>query len=378
MIAWALVVLPGLALAMTLYNLRYWPRGRARGSLGPVSVLIPARNEERNLSATLAALRGAHGPIVEILVYDDASTDRTPQILAEAAALDPRLRVLSGKGLPAGWIGKTHACHRLAEAAQSDNLLFLDSDVRWRPHGLVHLANLVQDYRADLVTAVPAQVLGSFFERLVLPLLHLTYTSWLPLPLIWRSRNPRFLAANGQVLWVHRQAYLQTGGFEAVRGEVVDDMAFCRRAKEVGLRVVFADGSELASCRMYTSANEVISGFSKNLYEGIGGSLPRLFFVLGLYFFAFVAPFLMLPLGLLWPEHLVPGLVAVTANVLLRGSLALQFDQPWWSVGLQPLGVLVLLGIGLNSYRWHRRGRIEWRGRAYAGKRERVTAEGVL
>ena len=332
MIAWALVILPGLALAMTLYNLRYWPRGRAGGSLEPVSVLIPARNEERNLSATLAALREAQGPIAEILVYDDASTDRTPQILAEAAALDPRLRVLSGTGLPAGWIGKTHACHRLAEAAQSDNLLFLDSDVRWRPHGLAHLANLVQDYRADLVTAVPAQVLGSFFERLVLPLLHLTYTSWLPLPLIWRSPNPRFLAANGQVLFVHRQAYLRTGGFAAVREEVVDDMAFCRRAKEVGLRVVFADGSRLASCRMYTSAAEVIAGFSKNLYEGIGGSLPRLIVILGLYFGAFVAPFLMLPLAVFWPELLAPVLVAVAANLGLRGALALRFAQPWWSV----------------------------------------------
>ncbi|MBK6689313.1 MAG: glycosyltransferase [Deltaproteobacteria bacterium] len=377
MIIWALVILPGVALALTLFNLRFWPRGRAGGSMGPVSVLIPARNEERNLAATLEALREAQGPIAEILVYDDASTDRTSQILAECAALDPRIRVLRGAGLPTGWIGKTHACHRLAEAAQSNNLLFLDSDVRWRRQGLAHLAGLVNDYQADLVTAVPAQELGSFVERLVLPLLHLTYTSWLPLPLIWRSSNPRFLAANGQVLWVSRQAYLQTGGFEAVRGEVVDDMAFCRRAKQAGLRVVFADGTELATCRMYTSAKEVVAGFSKNFYEGIGGSRLALLFVLGLYFSAFVAPFLLLPLGLFWPQWLAPAAMAVGINLVLRGALAVRFAHPWWSTLLQPLGVLVLLGIGLNSYRWHRRGRIEWRGRAYPGKRERIAAEGA-
>lgn len=373
---WWWIVLPAFALGVSLFNLFTWPRGRSRPSRRGISVLIPARNEERNLPRTLAALHQLQGPVEAIWVYDDASTDRTPEILAEWQQQEPRLRVVRGDGLPRGWIGKTHACHRLAERAESEGLLFLDADVTVEPELLERLGGLIDDYRADVVTAVPAQQTGSFFEGLVLPLLHLTYTSWLPLPLIWWSPNPKFLAANGQLLYVGREAYRQLGGFEAVRSELVDDMAFCRRAKEAGLKVVFADGSRLASCRMYQSRAEVIAGFSKNLYEGVGGQAWGLLAVLALYALAFVAPYVGLLMSVWIPEWRVPAGLAVGLNLVLRSLLAWRYAHRAWSVVLHPLGVLALIGIGLNSWWWQRRGRVEWRGRSYAARRVRTAPEG--
>jgi glycosyltransferase involved in cell wall biosynthesis len=375
-----------LPVGMIALNALVWPRGRPRPAAAPtVSVLIPARNEERAIGAALDALRAATGPILEIIVYDDGSTDATPRILAEKAAADPRVRVLSGVPLPPGWVGKPHACHRLGEAARGEVLLFLDADVRLAPDGLRRVLDLLaaapDGRETALVTAVPRQRTGTFAEALLLPLLHLVYLAWLPTPLVRRSADPRFLAANGQVLAVRRSAYAAIGGFAAVRAEVVDDMAFCRRAKVLGLPVLFADGHRLADCRMYEGFGQVWRGFSKNLYEGVGGHPAGLFFVVALLFWSFVLPYLALAAAL--PLHaatggtplaaslLLGGVVGVGANLAARGLLAARHRHGLAAVLLHPVAVLVLIGIAINSFRWSRAGRIAWAGRTYAARPHR-------
>lgn len=218
----------------------------------------------------------------------------------------------------------------------------------------------------------------SWAEQLVVPLLHLTYTSWLPLFLVHRAADPRFLAANGQILAVTREAYERIGGFEAVRADVVDDMAFCRAAKHAGLTVVFADGSTLGQCRMYTSTREVWEGFSKNLFEGIGGHPLGLLVVLSLYGSAFVLPFVWLVVGLAGvPALVLPAALAVGFNALLRAALAMRFKHPILGVLAHPVAVALLLGIAVNSWWWSRTGQIRWKGRAYAARSRRGEAGGA-
>lgn len=348
-----------------------WPRHGSPGSKAAVSVLIPARNEERGIELAVRSVFESGTHVQEVIVYDDGSTDKTPQILASLADEFPRLRIEKGIGLPDGWVGKPHACHQLARLASGEVLLFLDADVEVLPGGLDHILGLMADKKADLVTAVPRQVTGSFFERLVLPLLHLTYTSWLPMPLVWLSKDPRFLAANGQVLAVQREVYDAVGGFEAVRNEVVDDMAFCRLIKKAGRRVVFADGHDMAKCRMYTDANGVWEGFSKNLYEGIGASIVGLVGMLGLYTLTFVAPYLALLLSFWWPSLLWPATVAVGLNIMVRILLAIRHRHALEGVLLHPLSVIVLMAIAINSWLWNWKGAIRWSGRTYAARSNR-------
>jgi len=369
--AWVAAALAAFASSLTLWNLMVWPRGRrAEGALPRASVLIPARNEMASIEASVRAALAAKP--LEVVVYDDGSTDGTSEVLAALSLEDDRLRVVAGDGLPEGWVGKPHACHQLSRHARGEWLVFVDADVTLAPDGLQRLQGLAEDYDAEAVTAVPRQETRSFSERLILPLLHLTYTSWLPLPLIWRTHDPRFLAANGQILAVRRGAYDAVGGFERVRNEVVDDMAFCRQLKLGRRRVVFADGFALATCRMYGNAREVWRGFSKNLYEGIGGSLVALALVVALYVTAFVWPFVGLFGALLLPSLLVPSVAGVVANLVLRGALAVRFRQPFESVLLHPLGTLALMAIAVNSAVWTHRGRVEWAGRVYAARSRRV------
>ena len=370
-LAWTAAGLAALAALMTAFNLLTWPRGRQQvRHPGRVSVLVPARNEEASIGACVDALLAQEHPLHEVLVLDDGSTDRTAEILA-ARASGPRLRVLTGDGLPDGWVGKPHACHVLGHEATGDLLLFVDADVTLDSAAVGRIAALLDRHRADLLTAVPGQVTGSWMEHLILPLLHLTYTAWLPLVLIHLTQDPRFLAANGQILAVRADAYRAIGGFEAVKNEVVDDMAFCGAAKRAGKRVLFADGSTLARCRMYASPGEVWRGFSKNLYEGLGESPLRLLAVGSVYFLAFIAPFLLLPLALAVPLLAVPALVGVGLNVVTRVALAVRFGHHPLGVLGHPIAVVLLLGIALNSWRWARRGQIEWAGRTYAARSAR-------
>jgi chlorobactene glucosyltransferase len=215
--------------------------------------------------------------------------------------------------------------------------------------------------------------MGGFAERLLLPLLLLTYTSWLPLHLVSESRDPRLVAANGQLLAIRRAAYERCGGFAAVAHEIVDDVAFCRHAKRAGARVVFADGSQLAQCRMYRSAAALWRGFSKNLYEGVGGRWWSLLLVVVLYLTAFVAPYAGLGAALCGAaSSFWPALCGVSLNVALRAALAWRFAHPVEGLLLHPLAVLGLCAIALNSWRWNVRGRLSWAGRSYEPRARRT------
>ena len=364
---WAIFAAPALIPAgLVGLNLLTWTRGRPGALDGRLSVLIPARDEVAQIEGCVrAALQGGL-PVHELIVCDDGSTDGTTELLARLKGELPQLRVISGAPLPPGWVGKVHAMHQLAAAAEGELLLFLDADVRVAAGGLQRLAGLLPG--ADVVTAVPRQLMVTPAEGLLMPLLHLSYVAWLPMFLIPLVSDPRVLAANGQVLLVRRARLDQIGGVAAIKGEVVDDMALCRAVKKTGGRVIFADGRDIASCRMYQSRAEVERGFSKNLYEGIGGSLPALFVVIALHLLFFVLPYLGLLLSPFVPGLMLPALIGVGLNLALRLGMAARWGHPVWSAFAHPVGILGLLRIAVRSAVWSRQGRIEWRGRTYAGR----------
>lgn len=380
-VATAGAALAVFASALTVFNLAVWPRGRAtRGAVRRTSVLVPARNEAASIERCLRSVLDDDDPsLLEVVVYDDRSTDATPDILARLRAEYSKLRVVDGVELPPDFVGKPHACHQLAKHARGDVLLFVDADVELEPGGRARIADLMDRYGAELVTAVPRQTMGSAFEALVMPLLHVTYTSWLPLPLVWATHDPRFLAANGQLLAVTRDTHDLVGGFEAVRHDVVDDMAFCRLVKRARRRVVFADGTKMARCRMYDGPRALWRGFSKNLYEGIGENPIALAVVVALYTLAFIVPWGALATGLVSGnnELAMLGGVGVTAAVVLRAVSAWRLHHPWHGIITHPAAVAVFIAIAVNSWRWSMSDSIEWAGRTYAARRRRTASGGT-
>lgn len=361
---WAAAAFVGVQLAVATVNAATFPRlpsperpsVRARPT---VSILVPARDEAATLPATLPALlaQGAD----EVVVLDDASSDATPRILAEAAARHEVLRVLRGAPLPDGWNGKNWACHQLAGAARGELWLFTDADVHWREGALDALLTLWRRRRPGLLTVWPRQRTAGWFERIAVPQLDVILLGGLPHPLVARLPFASLAAANGQAMAWTPAAYRAAGGHAAVRGEVLEDVRLAQRAKAAGVRLQLALGGPWVETRMYRGAGEVIDGFAKNVLAA-AGSAPALIALVLLNLLAYSAAWPLAALDGRWSAVGVAGLA-------LRALTAVTSGRGPWEAVLQPLAPLALLPIAARALR--RGGGYTWRGREYAPGRGR-------
>lgn len=323
-----------------------------------VSVLLPVRNEAHHVERCLGAVLDQVGvPDLEVLVLDDGSTDGTGDVARRVAGDDPRVRILDGTPPPTGWLGKPHACARLAEEATGTVLVFVDADVRLAPHALAATVNLLRDSGTDLVCPYPRQLARTPAERLVQPLLQWSWLTTLPLRVAETSARPSLSAANGQLLAVDAEVYARAGGHGAVRGEVLDDIALLRAVKAVGGTGGVADGSQLATCRMYDGWPALRDGYSKSLWSAFGSKPGAVAAVGGLGVLYVVPAFAALRgsrLGLAGYAAAVLGRYAVAERTGGR-SLPDSFAHP---VSIGVLGWLTA-----RSWRLHDTGGLTWKGR---------------
>jgi glycosyltransferase involved in cell wall biosynthesis len=367
----------GLALALlytfvTLVNLAIFRAPRARPGAGrPVSVLIPARDEEANIQAAVeSALAGAgddaHGEL-EVVVMDDGSTDGTAAIVREMAAADRRIRLVEGAPLPPGWNGKQHACHQLARHARNEVLLFMDADVRLAPDAIARMLGYMAARRLDLVSGFPRQITGTLGEKVAIPQILVLLLGYLPFPFARLHGAPGFAAGCGQLMMVTAEAYRKAGGHAAFRDRMHDGLNLPRNVRIAGGRTDILDATPIASCRMYDNWPDLWSGFSKNATEGMakpvalpiwtvllsgGHHLPWITWLLGWLADA--------------PGVVAMSLWAIGLVYLARLALALKLRQPLVSVLLHPVGVGITLAIQYAALRAARKGRrAVWRGRAY-------------
>lgn len=368
-----------VALVMTRVNLGVYGRAAPRpaasvsvgaSGAGPVlTICIPARNEERNVDAVVrGALANADVPL-EVLVYDDQSSDRTPAILAALRGEDARVRAVTTEPLPAGWNGKQWGCERMGQAAQGQWLLFTDADVRFTPDCFARALAEAARLDAALLSTIPREETGTFLERLVVPMIHWMLFSWLPMPRMRATNDPATSAGCGQFLLVRRDAWLAAGGHAAFRDSMHDGIKLPRNVRRAGFHTDLYDGSDTVSCRMYRSAGETWRGFTKNAYEGLGSPVVLVVFTV-LEAFGILLPWIWLPVMLLvrGTESMptVPtGLAsfAIGAQIAQRRLLAKRFSQPWECWVLHPVTIVLLLAIQWRSWWLHLTKRRAWRGR---------------
>ncbi|MDP2952328.1 MAG: glycosyltransferase, partial [Chloroflexota bacterium] len=295
----ALIALIFLNVANNLHILsEAVPRGELPQPLPLVSVLVPARNEERNIGPCLSSLLAQDYANLEILVLDDDSSDRTAQMVEGYARKDARLRLLKGAPLLQGWHGKAYACHQLAQAARGEYLLFTDADTVHTPHSVSWTLRLAKERGADLVTYFPRLVTESFWEKTIMPIMHFGILSYLPLGLVERSQNPWFSMALGPFMFFGREFYQGIGGHAAVKDEIAEDVALGRLVKRAGGRLLLTDGTEVLRVRFYHSLGEVWRGFTKSAFAAADYSAPAFLGLLVLNFFLFLLPYYFLYLWL--------------------------------------------------------------------------------
>ncbi len=231
-----------------------------------VSVLVPARDEERGVGACLASLSAQTYPDLEIIAVDDGSTDRTPALLAEAARRDLRVRVVRVAGPPPGWIGKSFALDAGVVGARGRWLCFTDADTVHAPESIARAVGFAEARGLALLSLTSRQLTRSFWERVIQPVVFGLLDQWFPLERVNDPASP-LAAANGIFILVDRETYHAAGGHRAVAGEVLEDVALARRVKAGGGRIAFVDGADLVAAWMYPDLAAIRRGWTKNLYR---------------------------------------------------------------------------------------------------------------
>ncbi|MFN3385107.1 MAG: glycosyltransferase [Candidatus Thermochlorobacter sp.] len=335
-----------------------------------VSILVPARNEERNIERCVSSLLAQDYPHFEVIVLNDHSSDRTGEILARLQQRSSRLKVLDGKALPEGWLGKAWACQQLAEAASGELLLFTDADTVHNPDAARRAVATLLTTKSDMLTAVPYQIMHSFWEKMGVPLVHFLIMCFLPMSQVWQSRNTAFAFACGQFILFRREFYQKIGGHAAVRTALVEDVWLVKATKRAGGKAMVFNGIDSIRCRMYNSFSDVWKGFSKNLFAGVNYSYAGMTGIALMMFACFVAPyfffvvsFFIAPFSLEWFG--LP-LIQILLAFLMRLIVAQRFHLPIISVWLHLISILLFIGIAFNSMRliWSGKG-AEWKGRRY-------------
>jgi chlorobactene glucosyltransferase len=345
-----------------------------------ISVCVPARNEQRNIHACVEAILIQDYPNLEIIVLDDRSTDATPEILRQLAARYEKLRVIHGADLLKSWAGKPHALYQASASAHGEWLCFVDADTFLSPNTLSSCYSKAIETKADMFTIMTFQILGSFWEKVVMPIV-MTALSVGFSPRRVNDPNSKDAIANGQFILIKRSVYDAIGGHERVKDSIVEDKAIAEQVKWNGYRLIVANGYSYARTRMYTSLSEMWEGWTKNIYLGLSDrpSLTLLGFV-GVFLALFAAVILPLwpALGVYWYWN-GGGWLALTVvaqSVILwaiviyaRAQIAVGMGiSPWYALTL-PLGSVVFAAMMITSTWKVLSGQgVLWKGRRYAPK----------
>jgi glycosyltransferase involved in cell wall biosynthesis len=333
----------------------YLPKGNPVGT-PLVSVLIPARNEEKNIGKLLDGILSQSYRNIEVIVYNDQSTDQTSTIVNRFSESDNRITVINGDHLPIGWLGKNYGCFRLAQAAKGDFFIFLDADVSVSSSFVESALGYMQRKRLVLLSMFPRQELVSMGEKLVVPSMNWILLSMLFLRLVRWSKRRSLAAANGQMMMFDAKVYREKQWHEQVKSSPVEDIRISRLIKRQKLRMATLLGSDDVSCRMYASYSEAIKGFTKNVTAFFGGSivLTILFLLIGT-----LSPFIVV-FGLPFPLALLYFFSLISARLLIT---KLSGQSVFTNLLLWPIQHLAFIHLVFKAFFYSRTKNLQWKGR---------------
>ena len=352
-------------------------RRRARAARTPrVSVIIPARDEERSIGIALASHLSQDYPDFEVIVVNDRSSDRTGEILAALARKDSRITAVTGLEPPAGWLGKPHALHAGASVATGELLLFADADVVYDPRTLAEAVSLLESRELDFLALLPRLATEGFWESVLMPFVLGAYFTGIGFlaNLDW----PRWAAAGGGAgNLVRRRVYDALGGHAAIKDSVIDDVHLALRSKRAGFRTRVARAEDRVSVRMYRGLFEVVNGFTKNIAYALQGFLGAVLFLLTAVFTLFwVVPPLVLAVALLGapvaPREVLLAAAAFALVVAARIASAAVLSDKLWPAVTHPI-MSAIWGFIICRSLYHRivRRRLVWRGREFDARAAR-------
>jgi chlorobactene glucosyltransferase len=355
-------------------NFKFWRNGNGlelniQRHYPRTSILVPARNEEKSIVTCVTSLLQQDYPDFEVIILDDASTDKTGVLLDALAIQYPQLRVIhSDKEPPPGWSGKVYACAQLAPYATGDWLLFTDADTQHASQSIMQGFLEAQRLNVSLLSALPYQQTDTWGERLLVPfIMHFLPLIGLNFVSMWHGKGN--ILANGQYILVNADHYRAIGGHKTIKNALVDDFALAQLFQRNGYHIGLINGTNLLQCRMYYNFKEVWNGFTKNIMLGINSSLDiqrsllsTLLFAWG-YTSVFVIPFY----GIFFAELKWLSILEIIWLGFLRLYTDLPFKRPMVEIITTPLAAWGVMILGLNALLRQKLGwDVQWKGRMYS------------
>lgn len=347
-----------LRFAVTLFNFISDPKLRrvSKAYTDTVSILIPARNEEDNILTLLISIHQQDYLDYEVIILDDDSSDNTYAICAEFASRHNAFRVIKGKELTGGWLGKNYACHQLAQLARGEFLLFLDADEQI-DNGLINSAvHRMYLRKLGLLSLFTNQQMQTLGEKLVIPLMHYVLLNLLPLRLVYLSRNSAVAAASGQFMLFEAETYHQHQWHKGARDKVVEDVEIMKMVKSAGFNGESLLANGMISCRMYTNYKDAVNGFGKNFLAAFNYNIFS--FLLYLLLFIGGPMFVIMTLNL----NMITMMIALI--ILTRTMISLVSGQSAFiNVVLHPLQMFSMVLIAFSAIQKHLTKTTVWKGR---------------
>jgi chlorobactene glucosyltransferase len=357
-IAYAALIYLVVQAGVVILNLVTWPvlPRAVKGTQDSISVLVPARNEERNIGRLLDDLSHIGDQVHEILVYDDESSDSTPVIVEEKALNDQRIRLIRGFGPVHGWLGKNHACHELARIARGDLLLFLDADVRVGQGLISDSAAYLEQNDLALLSLFPVQQMRTPGEWMTVPLMNRILLGNLPLVFIKLLPFRDFSAANGQFMLFRGDVYRCHQFHQLSKDERVEDIRIMQMIKQFGFKTMTLLSNGQIACRMYAGLRDGIQGFSKNIHAFFGKRWLILFLYTFFNLFGPIAVSLAFSAAGLWVYLAALMMSIMVISLLSKQNILL-------NLLLYPIQQIVLLIISLDAVFRDLTGTVYWKGR---------------
>ena len=367
-----LCLFTALIAAVVLANFRAVLRRMAWTSPSPLSsgrppsltVIIPARDEEKDLEPALQSVLSQSELDLGVIVVNDHSSDRTGAIADAIAAADSRVRVIHNPELSPGWLGKCNAMQQAAALATSDLLLFTDADIVYQPGCLIRAVTELERERLDFLSLFPRMDLISLWENIILPALVAGLCEFVT-PGVNDPNSPNAMGA-GAFLLVRSQAFRAAGGFEPIKHAMADDVALARLLHRSGCRTAFHGAEEWLHVRLYKGNGHAFWGMTKNILIALEGRFWQ-------------APFyFVLPVFVYWTPIFCFGAGIAEGNAALvfaaAATYGLQFAVLWSGHRLFrfhgakalffPLvAVPVICCLARALYLYYRKGAVHWRGR---------------
>ena len=351
-----------------IYLVRLFPLKEELVAYPYISVCIPARNEERDIKNCVKSVLNQDYPNFEVIVVDDNSSDNTAKIVRSMTEEYPNLIFIAGAQLAPGWIGKPYALHQAYQKSRGQYLLFTDADLMYRSHALKTAMHTMICKDLDLLTLMPAAIFGSFWERVVQPVIFgfiAALTSFRKV----NSSNHQSAMGFGAFLLFKKVSYQKIGGHLSVANEVLEDIMIAKKTKLNGLSILAADGKHLFAIRMYHSMKEIWVGWRKNIFLAMKKSALRAFYYMAMVLCFLLTPYIVVGCNLwMGTGNLWLGISLLGPALSLAAGLGLchELGLERKNVFLFPLGAIVMVVIMFNSMvQTLLLERTEWRGRIY-------------